>query len=90
MRLASHLLLGMSPLNFEEALPTAFDLIFNMKEAPTNLTGTVTVKDGTFDGNNVANVSDELTQILEIMVSEPNGLISKSSGILGVERCFRL
>jgi amino acid adenylation domain-containing protein len=68
-----------------EALPTAFDLILNLKETSTMLTGTVNVRIAAVNGSGAADVANEFTGILKIMVSELERLISKLPVILTAE-----
>jgi hypothetical protein len=73
------------PSFYAEAPPTAFNLIFNMKETLTNLKGTVSVRNGNADDRNAEGLSNKLTRILESMVSDSNRMILTCSEILGVK-----
>ena len=83
MRLALRLLLGMCRIrNSElEPLPTAFDLIFNLKETSTMLTGAVNVRIAAVNSISAAEVAIDFNRVLELMVSEPNRLISNLNAI---------
>ncbi len=59
-----------------EALPTVLDLIFNLQEMSTMLTGTVNVRNEAVNGLNIKNAAKHFYQILEIMASHPNRVLS--------------
>jgi amino acid adenylation domain-containing protein len=68
-----------------EPLPTALDLILNLKETSTMLTGAVNVRIAAVNCISAAEVATDLNRILELMVSEPNRLISKLNAIPAAE-----
>ena len=63
-----------------EPLPTALDLILNLKETSTMLTGAVNFRIAAVNGNNAAEVAIDFNRILELMVSEPKRLIAELNG----------
>ena len=68
-----------------EPLPTALDLILNLKETSTMLTGAVNVRIAAVNGISAAEVANDFNRILELMVSEPNRLISTLNAIPAAE-----
>jgi hypothetical protein len=58
-----------------ETLPTTFDLIFDMKETATMLTGTVNVRIAGINGSGAAEVANGFNRILKIIVSESDLLL---------------
>ena len=58
-----------------EPLPTAFDLIFNLKETSTMLTGTVNVRDDNSISGHTMDVVERLNRVLAALVSDPKRLV---------------
>jgi amino acid adenylation domain-containing protein len=58
-----------------EPLPTAFDLIFNLKETSTMLTGTVNVRDDNSISDHTMDVVEGLNRVLPALVSDPKRLV---------------
>jgi amino acid adenylation domain-containing protein len=72
-------------LNFQprtvgtELTPTMFDLIFDVRESSTNLTGSVNYKTGLFSNHGIAYVIRGFRGILEAMIYEPECRVSSIS-----------
>jgi len=55
-----------------ETLPAAYDLIFDIKETSTALTGAVNVVEGIYKQRGARNANIDVQEVLNIMVSEPS------------------
>ena len=66
-----------------EWLPTMYDLIFDVKETTTSLTGTVNVRIPICEQSNAGNVNEYFQKVLKLLVSQPRRPLSTLS-----DECF--
>ena len=62
----------------EKLTPTTFDLILNLRESSTKLTGTVTYGDDAFDSSAIASLRECFRSLLESMVVDKERLITQN------------
>lgn len=80
--------LSFAPFNIEEPgvgeklMPTTFELIFNLRESSTKLTGTVTYRDDTFDSSAIASLTKCFRSLLENVVINKDGLIPQNFNVV--------
>jgi amino acid adenylation domain-containing protein len=80
--------LSFAPFSIEETgageklMPTTFELIFNLRESSTKLTGTVTYRDDTFDSNAIVSLTKCFRSLLENIVINKDGLIPQNFNVV--------
>jgi non-ribosomal peptide synthetase component F len=62
----------------EKLTPTTFDLILNLRELSTKLTGTVTFSVDTYDSNSITSLMESFRSLLESMVVDKNRPIAQN------------
>jgi amino acid adenylation domain-containing protein len=61
----------------DKSVPTAFDLIFKLRESSTNLTGTVNYVDDRFDTSDVVSILDCFESALKSIAIDPNHAMAR-------------